>query len=87
MKRFEELFEELSRKVATGDPESGTVKLLERGSHAIGKKLLEEAGESWMAAEHEDRERLAEELSQLVYHVQVMMLAKGLKLEDIYRYL
>ena len=87
MKRFEALFEELSRKVAEADPESGTVRLVEAGRHAIGKKLLEEAGEVWMAAEYESSERAAEEISQLLYHVQVMMLACGLSLDDVYRYL
>ncbi len=87
MKQFESLFEELSEKVRQNDPASGTVRLVQEGKHAIGKKLLEEAGESWMAAEYESPEKTAEELSQLLYHVQVMMLACGLTLEDVYRYL
>ena len=87
MKTFEELFEELERKRAIGDPESGTVRLLESGVHAIGKKLLEEAGEAWMAARYEGREATAEELSQVLYYVQVMALASGLELKDLYRYL
>lgn len=87
MKRFEELFEELQRKVQAADPQSGTVRLLQAGPHAIGKKLLEEAGESWMAAEHESPTRTAEELSQLLYYVQVMMIARGLSLEDVYEHL
>jgi phosphoribosyl-ATP pyrophosphohydrolase len=40
-----------------------------------------------MAAEHESKERAAEELSQLLYHVQVMMLARGLTLDDVYAHL
>jgi phosphoribosyl-ATP pyrophosphohydrolase len=87
MKTFEELFEELERKRTSGDPESGTVRLLESGVHAIGKKLLEEAGEAWMAARYEGREATAEELSQVLYYVQVMALASGLELKDLYRYL
>ncbi|MFP4226556.1 MAG: phosphoribosyl-ATP diphosphatase [Desulfobacterales bacterium] len=87
MKQFESLFEELSEKVRQNDPASGTVRLVQEGKHAIGKKLLEEAGESWMAAEYESPEKTAEELSQLLYNVQVMMLACGLTLEDVYRYL
>ncbi|MBS3759683.1 MAG: phosphoribosyl-ATP diphosphatase [Desulfobacterales bacterium] len=87
MKRFEELFDELSEKLERDDPASGTVRLVREGKHAIGKKLLEEAGEAWMAAEHESSEKTAEELSQLLYHVQTMMLACGLRLEDVYRYL
>lgn len=87
MKTFDELFAELAAKAKAGDPASGTVKELEKGVHFIGKKLVEEAAESWTAAEYEGDERTAEELSQLLYHVQTMMLAKGLSLEDVYRFL
>ena len=85
MKTFEGLFAELARKVAENDPESGTVQLLSRGVHAVGKKVVEEAAESWMAAEHEGPERAAEEIAQLIYHAQVLMLACGLRLDDVYR--
>ena len=87
MKRFEELFAELKEKAARKDPDSGTVKALAAGRHTIGKKIVEEAAEVWTAAEHEGPEKTAEEISQLLYHVQVMMLACGLELEDVYRYL
>lgn len=87
MKRFEELFQELKEKVASGDLSSGTVKAVENGTHAIGKKILEEAGEVWMAARYEGKEETAEEISQLLYHIQVMMLACDIELEDVYRYL
>lgn len=87
MKRFEELFAELEARVATGDPSSDTVQSLAKGKHNIGKKILEEAGEVWMAAEYEGREKTAEEISQLLYHIQVMMLACDLTLDDVYRYL
>ena len=78
MKTFEELWAELSEKAADPPDGSGTVAQLDAGVHAIGKKLVEEAAESWMAAEHEGRERAAEEISQLLYHAQVLMLACGL---------
>lgn len=87
MKTFEELFVELGRKAAAKTPGSGTVKLLAQGKHAIGKKVIEEAGEVWMAAEYEGREKTAEEISQLLYHLQVMMIACDLELKDVYRYL
>lgn len=87
MKRFEELFAELTDKVEQQDPNSGTVRAVHEGRHAIGKKVLEEAGEVWMAAEHEDRERTAEEISQLLYHLQVLMIACDLELEDVYEHL
>ena len=87
MKNFEELFEELSVKALERPEGSGTVRELDAGIHAIGKKIAEEAGEVWIAAEYQEDDELAEEISQLLYHLQVMMLARGLKLEDIYRYL
>lgn len=87
MKTFDDLFAELSAKAATRPPGSGTVAALDAGVHQIGKKLVEEAAEAWMAAEHESKERAAEEISQLLYHAQVMMLACGLDLDDVYKHL
>ena len=72
--------------IALTRPEgSGTVKALDAGLHAIGKKIIEEASEVWMAAEHEDNEALALEISQLIYHLQTLMLARGLTLQDVYK--
>jgi phosphoribosyl-ATP pyrophosphohydrolase len=87
VKTFEELFAELREKAETRPAGSSTVAALERGVHFIGKKVVEEAAESWMAAEHEGPERAAEELSQLLYHAQVMMLSCGLTLDDVYAHL
>ena len=87
MKTFDELFGELTAKVAAGDPASGTVAAVRDGVHAAGKKVVEEAAEAWMAAEHEGEERTAEEISQLLYRVQVLMLARGLTLDDVYAHL
>lgn len=87
MKRFEDLFAELRIKVQQNDPESGTVRALAAGRHHIGKKIIEEAAEVLMASRYEGREKTAEEISQLLYHVQVMMLACDLSPEDVYRYL
>ncbi len=87
MKTFDELFAELSRKQAERPEGSGTVRELDAGVHTIGKKIVEEAAEVWMAAEYESDEAAAEEISQLLYHLQVLMLAKGLTLENVYRHL
>ena len=87
MKTFAALFEELSAKAVARPEGSRTVAELDAGVHAIGKKIVEEAAEVWMAAEYESKEQAAEEISQLLYHLQVLMLAKGLKLQDVYRYL
>jgi len=87
VKTFEELWDELAAKAAQRTPGSGTVALLSLGVHAVGKKVVEESAEAWMAAEYEDDERAAEEIAQLIYYAQVLMLAKGLDLKDVYRHL
>ncbi len=84
MKSFDALFAELTDKAATRPAGSGTVAALDAGVHEIGKKIVEEAAEVWMAAEHESPERAAEEISQLLYHLQVLMIARGLTLDDVY---
>jgi len=87
VKTFEELWVELNDKAQLRPEGSETVRALDGGVHGIGKKLVEEAAESWMAAEHEGRERAAEEISQLLYHAQVLMLASGVTLDDVYAHL
>ena len=85
MKTFEELFLELSTKVQAGDTTSGTVSAIAQGIHDVGKKVVEEAAEAWMAAEHESKERAAEEISQLLYWTQALMIASDVSLDDVYR--
>jgi phosphoribosyl-ATP pyrophosphohydrolase len=87
MKSFDSLWAELSEKALTRPEGSGTVEALDAGVHTIGKKILEEAGEVWLAAEHESDEALAEEISQLLYHLQTLMLARGLSINDVYKFL
>jgi phosphoribosyl-ATP pyrophosphohydrolase len=87
VKTFDDLFAELAAKAEQRPAGSGTVAALDAGVHAIGKKVVEEAAEVWMAAEHESDERTAEEISQLLYHLQVLMLARGLTLRDVYAHL
>ncbi len=84
MKTFDQLFAELQERVAYRPEDSGTVAALDAGVHEIGKKVVEEAAEAWMAAEHESPERAAEEIAQLIYHAQVLMIACGLTLDDVY---
>jgi phosphoribosyl-ATP pyrophosphohydrolase len=85
MKTFEALWSELSEIALTRPNGSGTVAALDAGIHAIGKKIIEEAGEVWLAAEHESNEALAQEISQLLYHLQTLMISRGLTLDDIYK--
>ncbi len=87
MKTFDQLFTELTDRQRERPDGSGTVAALDAGVHAQGKKVVEEAAEVWMAAEHESVDRTAEEISQLLYRIQVIMLGKGVALEDVYRHL
>ena len=87
MKTFEGLFAELAAKAEQRPEGSGTVAELDAGVHAIGKKIVEEAAEVWMAAEHEGKDRAAEEISQLLYHLQVLMVASDISLDDVYAHL
>jgi phosphoribosyl-ATP pyrophosphohydrolase len=87
VKSFEQLYAELAEKAATRPDGSGTVAALDAGVHAIGKKIVEEAAEVWMAAEHQTTDEAAEEISQLLYHLQVLMLARGITLDDVYAHL
>lgn len=86
-KTFDELFAELQHRAVTRPEGSGTVRELDAGVHAIGKKIVEEAAEVWMAAEYQSKAEAAEEISQLLYHAQVMVIALGLDLSDVYEHL
>jgi phosphoribosyl-ATP pyrophosphohydrolase len=85
VKTFDDLYAELAGKLADRDPSSSTVARVDAGVHEIGKKIVEEAAEVWMAAEHQSKEDAATEISQLLYHLQVLMLSLGLDLDDIYQ--
>ncbi len=87
MKTFEELWAELTQKATDRPHGSGTVAEIDAGVHFIGKKIVEEAAEVWMAAEYEGNDKTAEEISQLLYHLQVLMLERGISLQDVYRHL
>ncbi len=85
VKTFDALFAELGEKARTRPAGSGTVAALDGGVHGLGKKILEEAGEVWLAAEHQSDDELAEEISQLLYWTQVLMIARNITLDDVYR--
>jgi phosphoribosyl-ATP pyrophosphohydrolase len=87
VKTFDSLFAELSERAVARPEGSGTVAALDAGVHAQGKKLIEEAGEVWLAAEHEADDALALEVSQLLYRIQVIMIGRGIGLEQVYRHL
>lgn len=85
MKTFDELWLEIGQKIEAGKTDSGTVSLINSGVHSIGKKIMEEAGEVWIAAEYQSNQELALEISQLIYYLQVLAKARGISLEDIYK--
>lgn len=85
MKNFESLWNELNEIAEIKPQDSGTIRALESGIHSIGKKIIEEAGEVWIAAEYQSDSELALEISQLLYHLQVLMIARNIKLEDVYK--
>lgn len=87
MKTFDQLFAQLCERQRARPDGSVTVEALDAGVHAQGKKVVEEAAEVWMAAEHESAERAALEISQLLYRVQVLMIGRGITLDDVYRHL
>ena len=87
MRTFDQLFAELTDKAVTRPEGSGTVAELDKGVHFIGKKIVEEAAEVWMAAEHEGDDRAAEEISQLLYHLAVLMVEREIPLEQVYEHL
>jgi len=84
---FEAFHRLLLDRAATRPAGSSTVAALDAGVHEIGKKVLEEAGEVWLAAEQGGREDLAEEMSQLLYWVQVLMVDAGLTPAEVIGYL
>lgn len=84
MKTFDSLWLELEARIQSGDTSSNTVQLIDSGVHAIGKKIMEEAGEVWLASEYQGNDELATEIAQLIYHLQVMAQARGVTIEEIY---
>jgi phosphoribosyl-ATP pyrophosphohydrolase len=63
--------------------ESYTRKLLDKGVAHCAKKLGEEAVETALAAVAEDRERLASEAADLLYHLLVVLEARGVELAEV----
>lgn len=82
-KSFDLLWKELNDISQSRPQGSSTIAELDAGVHFIGKKIVEEAAEVWMAAEHEDCDALALEISQLIYHLQVLMIARGITMDDL----
>src|SRR6476646_9491170 len=63
--------------------QSYTRKLLDKGVAHCAKKLGEEAVETALAAVTEDRERLIAETADLLYHLLVVLEARGIRLAEV----
>lgn len=87
VKTFDQLYNELLQKSQERPEGSATVEALDAGIHSMGKKIIEEAGEVWLAGEHEDNEALSLEISQLIFRLQILMIARGITPGDIYNVL
>jgi phosphoribosyl-ATP pyrophosphohydrolase len=83
MKTFNSLFLELEKISHDMPGDSNSTRLLSEGVHSIGKKVVEEAAEVWMAAEYQSTKDLALEASQLIYHLQLLLVARGISLSEL----
>ena len=64
---------------------SYTTKLLQEGVSRIAQKVIEEAGETALAAATDDTENLPSEIADLMYHTLVLMAASGVKPEQVWQ--
>jgi len=78
--RLYELIQSRERERPNG---SYTTYLFEEGIDKILKKLGEESAETIIAAKNDDRARLVSEVSDLVYHLLVLLVARGVSLGEI----
>lgn len=63
---------------------SYTARLLQEGVARVAQKVIEEAGESALAAVQDDREGLAGELADLLYHTLVLLAASGSRPQEVW---
>lgn len=83
MTSFDDLVEIVGKRFRDQPENSRTVELLNQGVHAIGKKIVEEAAEVWMAAEYEGKKRTTEEIAQLLYHLVVLMQQQEISIQEL----
>ncbi|MBE5820285.1 MAG: bifunctional phosphoribosyl-AMP cyclohydrolase/phosphoribosyl-ATP diphosphatase HisIE [Clostridiales bacterium] len=80
---IEEVYKMIKDRKENPREGSYTNYLLEKGVDKICKKIGEEASETIIAAKNTDKEELIGEISDLAYHVLVLMLDKNITVEDI----
>src|SRR6266404_2333909 len=78
-----DLEDRLKERAAASADVSYTRKLLDRGVAHCAKKLGEEAIETVVAAVAEDRDRLIAESADLIYHLLVVLQARGITLAEV----
>jgi phosphoribosyl-ATP pyrophosphohydrolase len=85
MSRFtvHDLAATIDARAAAGGEASYTKKLLDKGAEHCAKKLGEEAVETVIAAVENDRARLIAESADLLYHLLVLLKARGIALADV----
>jgi phosphoribosyl-AMP cyclohydrolase / phosphoribosyl-ATP pyrophosphohydrolase len=80
---IQQLYDLIETRKETRPEGSYTTKLFEQGIDKIVKKLGEEAVETVIAAKNDSSERLVEETADLLYHLLVTLVEKGVTLEEI----
>ena len=75
----------IARRAAERPSGSYTVQLLDRGVPKISQKVGEEAVEVVVAANAEEPERLASEAADLLYHLLVLLQARGVPLDAVWK--
>jgi phosphoribosyl-ATP pyrophosphohydrolase len=78
-----DLEKRIEERAQAGADVSYTRKLLDRGTAQCAKKLGEEAVEAVIAAVAEDRSRMIAEAADLLYHLFVVLHARGIKLDEV----
>ncbi|GAA1491351.1 phosphoribosyl-ATP diphosphatase [Brachybacterium sacelli] len=79
------MFAVLTEKAHARPEGSGTVRELDGVVHQIGKRFVVRAAEVRMACEDESKDDAAMEISQLLHHLQVKMVAKNISLANVFR--
>jgi phosphoribosyl-ATP pyrophosphohydrolase len=78
-----ELEKRIAARAAASAAESYTRALIDKGVAHCAKKMGEEAFETAIAAVHEDKGRLVSEAADLLYHLLVLMQARGVSLAEV----
>jgi phosphoribosyl-ATP pyrophosphohydrolase/phosphoribosyl-AMP cyclohydrolase len=84
---LDELFSVIKDRQQELPEDSYTTKLFKEGVDRIGQKVIEEAGEAAIAGVKLDKDGLAREAADLLYHLMVLLAANGARPEDVYTHL